>query len=215
MNGSKQSATALAVEVLDELRASILECLLALDAIGQESIVDLKPLAESLVVSGRVARQTFVAASLLHQDAELAVPFCEENRTAPGSIISRHLAAVAKGAVAISPDRSDVDDFEAEIGGLLFMVEERAPAAGALNVFGVVAVDNSGKRTGQGGQIGSDGLELSIEDDRDGYREALEKVLIDRRRRYIALRRDTVRSAGSNVVQQWMRRRASVMAENE
>lgn len=48
----KEAATALAVEVLDELRVSVLECLLALDAIGQETIIDFEPLTESLVASG-------------------------------------------------------------------------------------------------------------------------------------------------------------------
>ncbi|MBP2456161.1 hypothetical protein [Mycolicibacterium lutetiense] len=113
----KEAATALAVEVLDELRVSVLECLLALDAIGQETIIDFEPLTESLVASGGVARQAFIAASLLNQDAEFA-PLCREsNCTTPSSIINRHLAAVADGAPATLPDRSDVDDFETEIGG--------------------------------------------------------------------------------------------------
>lgn len=214
MSGSKESATALAVEVLDELRVSVLERLLALHAIGQEAIIDFDALTESLALSGQVARQAFVAASLLHQGAELAAACCEDRCTTPGSIINRHLAAVAEGAAAVSPDRSDVDDFETEIGGLFVGGDKSTGGVQGLHPSGVAAVDNSAIHIEQECRLGSGGSEISIEENLDGYRNGIEKVLIDRRQRHMAMRRETIRAAGSHVVQQWMVRRASAMAEN-
>ncbi len=215
MSGSKESATALAVEVLDELRVSVLECLLALHAIGQEAIVDLEALTKSLAISGQVARQAFVAASLLHQGAELAAACSDDSCTKPGSIIDRHLAAVKEGAAAVVPDRSDVDDFETEIGGPFIGDETLTSGAQGLHPCAVAAVDNSATHIDQQRRRGSGGSEISIGENLDGYRNGIEKVLIGRRQRHMAMRRDTLRAAGSHVVQQWMARRASAMAEDE
>lgn len=211
MSDSKLSATALAVEVLDEVRVSVLECLLALDAIGQEAFIDFEPLTESLAASGRVARQAFVAASLLHQGAELIAPSCADSGMKPGSIISRHLAAVAEGAVRTFPDRSDVDDFEAEIGGPPVMGSVLADQGRYL--CSAAAVENSSIHTEQDCRLGSSGSVPSIEDDRDRYRKEIETALIGRRQRNEAVRREAIQSAGIRVVEQWMTRRAAAVSE--
>lgn len=210
----KEAASALAVEVLDELRVSVLECLLALDAIGQETTIDFEPLSESLVASGRVARQAFIAASLLNQDAEFAPVRRESNCMAPSSIINRHLAAVAEGAPVTPPDRSDVDDFEAEIGGLVARNDEPLGTAQYPYLLSVATVDISEVHTDQIVEPGSADSAVSIELDRDAYRTQIETTLMHRRQRYLAVRRETIRAAGNRVVQQWMERRASSMAEN-
>lgn len=215
MSGSKQSATALAVEVLDELRVSVLECLLALHAIDQEAIIDFGTLTETLAVSGQVARQTFIAASLLHQGAELTAACCEDSCATPGSIINRHRAAVAEGAVAVAPDRSDVDEFEIEIGGLFFGGDTLTGGAQGIHPSAAAAEDNSPTHNDQECRLESGSSEISIEENLDGYRNRIEKVLIGRRQRHMAMRRDAIRAAGSHVVQQWMVRRASAMVENE
>ncbi|OMC33864.1 hypothetical protein A5740_11270 [Mycobacterium sp. GA-1841] len=215
MSDSKQSATALAVEVLDELRVSILECLLALHAIDQEATIDFGTLTETLAVSSQVARQTFIAASLLHQGAELTAACCDDSCTTPGSIINRHRAAVAEGAVAVAPDRSDVDEFETEIGGLFFGGAPLTGGAPGIHPSAAAAVDKSATHNDQESRLDSGGTEISIEENPDGYRNKIEKVLISRRQRHMATHRDAIRAAGSHVVQQWMVRRASAMAENE
>lgn len=210
----KEAATALAVEVLDELRVSVLECLLALDAISQETIIDFEPLTESLATSGRVARQAFIAASLLNQDAEFA-PLCHESDCmTPGSIINRHWAAVAEGAPATPPDRSDVDDFETEIGGLFAGNDVPRAAAQHPLLLSAAAVQVSDACTEQTVGPGPADSAVSIEEDRVAYRRQIETTLMERRQRYLAVRRETIRAAGNRVVQQWMERRASSMAEN-
>ncbi|EIC71215.1 hypothetical protein D2E60_06275 [Mycobacteroides abscessus] len=210
----KEAATALAVEVLDELRVSVLECLLALDAISQETIIDFEPLTESLAASGRVARQAFIAASLLNQDAEFA-PLCRESDCmTPGSIINRHWAAVAEGAPATPPDRSDVDDFETEIGGVFARSDGPLGAAQHPHLLSIAEVEISSSDTEQAVAPGQYHPAASIEDDRDAYRRQVETALMDRRQRHMAVRRETIRTAGNHVVQQWMERRASSMAEN-
>lgn len=211
---SKYFATALAVEVLDELRVSVLECLLALDVIGEEATIDFEPLLECLAVSGRAARQAFVAASLLHQDAELTAPCCQDSCMTPGSIISRHLTAVAEGATATCPDQSDVDDFEAEVGGLFIGAQAAAGVTQHRHRCGGASVEYAATPAApEHGRI-SAGPALSIEDDRDGYREEIETVLVSRRQRNLEIRRETIRAAGSHVVQQWMTRRASSTADH-
>lgn len=210
----RESATALAVEVLDELRVSVLECLLALDAIGQETIIDFEPLTESLVTSGRVARQAFIAASLLNQDAEFA-SLCHENSCmTPVSIINRHLAAVAEGAPATTPDRSDVDEFETEIGGVFAENDGTLGAVQHHHLVSVAAVVFSGAGTERAVAAAPHDPSASIDEDRDAYRKQIETALMDRRQRHMAARRETIRAAGNHVVQQWMKRRASSMAEN-
>lgn len=212
---SKQSATALAVEVLDELRVSVLECLLALDAIGEEAAIDFVSLTESLAVSGWAARQAFVAASLLHQDAELSAPCCEDNFLTPGSIIKRHMAAVAGGAAVIFPDRSDVDDFETEVGSLFAGAEVAAGVAEHAHLGAATTAGNLGTQTSPDCALGSGRSAISLEEDRDGYRTEIEAVLSSRRQRNLAMRRETIRAAGTHVVQQWMTRRASLTADSE
>lgn len=82
------------------------------------------------------------------------------------------------------------------------------------HLLSVAAVDISESHTDQIVGPGPDDSAVSIELDRDAYRTQIEATLMHRRQRHMAVRHETIRAAGNKVVQQWMERRASAMADD-
>ena len=83
------------------------------------------------------------------------------------------------------------------------------------HLLSVAAVEISDVCTEQSVRPDSPDSAVSIEENLDAYRTQIETTLMHRRQRHMAVRRETIRAAGNKVVQQWMERRASAMAENE
>lgn len=123
-----ESASLLALELLDELRVCVLECLLVLEALPAEVDLNFDELIASLHRVRLPARQAFGAASLLHRGAALDERW-GENLSRPKAIFARHNAAVRDGGQKVWPTHSVVDAIESWL--------RRAPVADrSQNVVG-------------------------------------------------------------------------------
>lgn len=104
------SASDRAMTVLGELCSSLLECRLVLAALPGEVDMIFDDLEAQLAATQMEARQTFRAASLLRQGADLD-PRWGERASRPKAVFARHGAAVTKGAPRVVPHLSAADEF--------------------------------------------------------------------------------------------------------
>ncbi|OHT82238.1 hypothetical protein BKG69_01090 [Mycobacteroides chelonae] len=109
--GGDESASSLALEVIDELRVRMLECLLVLQTLPDEADLNFDELAHELLAAHRSARQAFEAASLLHQGAALDERW-GSGCSRPRAIYARHNAAVRRGAEQVRPAAALSDTLE-------------------------------------------------------------------------------------------------------
>lgn len=101
----EESASVLAVALLDELRISLLECLLVVEALPDEVTLKFDELGNELLTAYRSARVAHGAASLLHQEAELDEKW-GHSHSRPKAIFARHNSAIRQGALPIVPASS-------------------------------------------------------------------------------------------------------------
>jgi hypothetical protein len=99
-----------AMTALGALCSSLLECRLVLAALPGEVDMIFDDLEAQLAAAQMEARQTFRAASLLRQGADLD-PRWGERASRPKAVFARHGAAVKKGATQVVPHLSDADEF--------------------------------------------------------------------------------------------------------
>lgn len=66
-----ESVSALALDVIDELRMKMLECLLVLQTLPEEADLNLSDLAGDILAAHRGTQEAYHAASIVHQGAEL------------------------------------------------------------------------------------------------------------------------------------------------
>lgn len=100
-----------ALEVLDELRIRVMECLLVLQALPAEADLNLDELEEDLHVARLQCGQAYEAASLVHQAAALDERW-GESWSRPKAVFARHNAAVRQGARRVRPMRARGDELE-------------------------------------------------------------------------------------------------------
>lgn len=106
------SPTGLAL--LDEMRVSMIECLLVLAALPGEVDLNLDELRTDLRSALDSARQAYRAASLLNQGAVLA-PAWGTGLSRPQAVFARHHSAVRDGAEHLLPMPSETETLEDQL----------------------------------------------------------------------------------------------------
>lgn len=107
----EECASDLALDLLEELRLTLVECCLVLKILPPEACLNLRDLEQLLVLAHNDARQAYGAASLLRQGAELDDRW-GHNHSRPKAVFARHSAAVHRGAQRIRPIAPFSDHFE-------------------------------------------------------------------------------------------------------
>lgn len=95
-------ASAQGLTLLDELRVSMVECLLVVESLAGNVDLNLDDLTAELQAVQRSAQQAYKAASLLNQRATLETAWTA-NLSRPKAVLARHSAAVRNGAPQMSP----------------------------------------------------------------------------------------------------------------
>lgn len=109
-----ESVSSLALDVIDELRMKMLECLLVLQTLPDGAVLNLSDLAGDLLAARRGTQEAYQAVSLLHQGAELDERW-GHNRSRPKVIFARHVAAVHRGAKKVTPMLALCDRLECHL----------------------------------------------------------------------------------------------------
>ncbi|OHT78137.1 hypothetical protein BKG69_15945 [Mycobacteroides chelonae] len=110
-NLAPESVSALALDVLDELRMRMLECLLVLQALPEEAGLNFDEIENDIHTVQRGMRNAYGAASLVHQGAALGERW-GSGLSRPKAIFARHNAAVREGARHVKPLRALSDRIE-------------------------------------------------------------------------------------------------------
>lgn len=104
-------ASAQGLTLLDELRVSIVECLLVVESLPGNVDLNLDDLSADLLAVQRSAREACKAASLLNQRAALETAWTA-NLSRPKAVLARHSAAVRNGAPRTPPVASENERIE-------------------------------------------------------------------------------------------------------
>lgn len=112
--GGEEHVTAYAVDLLDELRLNVSQCLLVLGILSKQADVGFGELQHALVCARQEAKQAFEAASVVHQGARLNESWGRA-LSRPKAIFARHSAAVRDGAPRVQPLRGLSDRFENQV----------------------------------------------------------------------------------------------------
>ncbi|WP_074363838.1 hypothetical protein, partial [Mycobacteroides abscessus] len=97
-----ETVSTLALDVIDELRMKMLECLLVLHTLPDEADLNFTDLANDILAAHRGSLEAYQAASIVHQGAELDERW-GNSLSRPKAIFARHNAAVRRGAVQVAP----------------------------------------------------------------------------------------------------------------
>lgn len=108
---SDERATDVGLELLDELRLILLECLLVLKTLPGQVDLNFVDLKSQILLTHQTAKQAHHAASLLHQRAELDERW-GQNLSKPKAVFARHNAAVRHGSEQRRPLPMISDEFE-------------------------------------------------------------------------------------------------------
>ncbi|QOF28773.1 Uncharacterised protein [Mycobacteroides abscessus subsp. abscessus] len=106
-----ESVSSVALDIIDELRLKMLECLLVLQALPDEATLNFDELAGEILTAHRGCQQAYRAASILYQGAELDGRW-GNSLSRPKAIFARHNAAVRRGAKQIRPLAALSDQLE-------------------------------------------------------------------------------------------------------
>ncbi|OBG47695.1 hypothetical protein A5669_05100 [Mycolicibacterium fortuitum] len=101
----------LAMDLLDELRWTLSECLLVLKLLAAEADLNFTDLQKDLISAQLDAKEAYQASSLIHQRAELDERW-GGSTSRPKAVFARHNAAVRAGAPQIHPRAAISDGFE-------------------------------------------------------------------------------------------------------
>ncbi|MBN7300807.1 hypothetical protein IUQ79_02765 [Mycobacteroides abscessus subsp. bolletii] len=97
-----ETVSSLALDVIDELRMKMLECLLVLQTLPAEADLNFADLANDVLAAHRSTLEAYQAASIVHQGAELDERW-GNGLSRPKAIFARHNAAVRQGAPKVTP----------------------------------------------------------------------------------------------------------------
>jgi hypothetical protein len=101
----------LALELLDELRITMMECRIVLQVLPNEADMNFDELDRDLQTAQLGARRAYEAASVLHQGARLNDRWGSD-WSRPKAIFARHVAAVRDGAPRVHPKTALGDHIE-------------------------------------------------------------------------------------------------------
>ncbi|WP_016888827.1 hypothetical protein [Mycobacteroides abscessus] len=96
-----ETVSSLALDVIDELRMKMLECLLVLQTLPAEADLNFADLANDVLAAHRSTLEAYQAASIVHQGAELDERW-GNGLSRPKAIFARHNAAVRHGATKVT-----------------------------------------------------------------------------------------------------------------
>lgn len=204
-----ETASVVGVALLDELRISVLECLLVVEALPEEVTLKFDELTAELHAVYRSAQLAHSAASLLQQGAELDERW-GNNLSRPKAVFARHNSAVRQGAAVVAP-----------LGSMAAAMERRLWALPALDrtqdVTGPRPVCNALTRTtGEeckttaiylgAGVFGAHCYRHATAGERDQYR-AHHEAVDARQGQSRELLQELQRSMGEEISAEWLQRR--------
>ncbi len=97
-----ETVSSLALDVIDELRMKMLECLLVVQTLRDEADLNFTDLANDILAAHRSTLEAYQAASIVHQGAELDERW-GNGLSRPKAVFARHNAAVRQGATKVTP----------------------------------------------------------------------------------------------------------------
>lgn len=103
-----------AMDLLDELRWTLSECLLILKLLPAEADVNFGDVQQQVMSAQLNARQAYQASSLIHQRAELDERW-GSGPSRPKAVFARHNAATRCGATQVRPSPAISDGFERHV----------------------------------------------------------------------------------------------------
>jgi hypothetical protein len=206
---SGEGVSALTVEILDELRVSVLECWIVVEALDVGRSLNLDEMVTGIGGVQRAVADAFLAASLIQQGAELEASHGDDNCPTPRSVIERHQAAVDRGASAVYADESRAARF---VHMLRSLSRDEVQVTGPQPQCGA-AVSNTANRCVNSalylgaGNYGKTCYIHANRKERDKYYQRCEAILRERRSRWEDLRRECVRATGVRIADLWIQRR--------
>jgi hypothetical protein len=108
---SGERVTDSALDLLDELRLTLMECVLVLKMLPGEADLNFVDLEQQILLTHHYAKQAHQAASLVNQGATLNARW-GKSLSRPKAVFARHSAAVQLGAVQRRPLPMISDEFE-------------------------------------------------------------------------------------------------------
>ncbi|MBN3459833.1 hypothetical protein JNN96_38050 [Mycobacterium sp. DSM 3803] len=111
---SDEHVSAVAMDLLDELRWTLSECLLVLKFLPTEADVNFSDLHQHLQSAQLNAKEAYQVSSLIHQGAALTERW-GVGLSRPSAIFARHNAAVRHGASQVRAITSISDGFERHV----------------------------------------------------------------------------------------------------
>jgi hypothetical protein len=208
-DGSSEYVSGLAVKLLDELRITVMECRIVLQALPAEADMNFDELDRDLHTAQQGARLAYEAASVVHQGARLEDRWgCDWSR--PRAIFARHGAAVRNGASRVQPKPTLGDHLERALWQLPATDRVEDGAAVRPTCTGVVRA--SRRRCAVSAIYLGSGLfaahcySHATPDERDRYRTHQETVSAQQSSAHAnQLRR--LRAVGERLSEQWLKHR--------
>ncbi|SKZ39435.1 Uncharacterised protein [Mycobacteroides abscessus subsp. massiliense] len=201
-----ESVSSLALEVIDELRMKMLECLLVVQTLPEEADLNFVDLANDILAAHRSTLETYQAASIVHQGAELEDRW-GNSLSRPKAIFARHNAAVRRGATKVAPVPSLCDRLERQLYQLPRPDRTQTIAGQRPKCSGVLKTTGEDCTTSAiylgAGIFGAHCYVHATVDEREQYRIHHERNDACRARSHHDLR-DLQRAAGQEIAAGWI-----------
>lgn len=201
-----EEVSSLALDIIDELRLKMLECLLVLQTLPDEADLNFADLTSDVLAAHRGAQEAYRAASLVHQGAELDERW-GHSLSRPRAVFARHNAAVKRGAKKIIPIAALSDRLEGQLYRLPALdrtqdvVGQRPKCSGIVRSTGDDC-ESSAIYLGSG-IFGAHCYSHATPTERDRYRAHHEAVAARQTRSHDDLL-TLQRSVGENIAAQWI-----------
>ncbi|WP_016888809.1 hypothetical protein [Mycobacteroides abscessus] len=201
-----ETVSPLALDVIDELRMKMLECLLAIQTLPEQADLNFAELANDILAAHRSTLEAYQAASIVHQGAELDERW-GNGLSRPKAIFARHNAAVRRGATKVVPMPALCDRLERHLYQLprpdrtQTLAGQRPKCAAVVKSTGEDCT-NSAIYLGSG-IFGAHCYAHATTDEREQYRIHHEKNDARQARSHSDLR-DLQRAVGEKIVAQWI-----------
>ncbi|MGL5445035.1 MAG: hypothetical protein ACRDDJ_21530 [[Mycobacterium] stephanolepidis] len=201
-----ETVSSLALDVIDELRMKMLECLLVLQTLPAEADLNLADLANDILAAHRGSLEAYQAASIVHQGAELDERW-GNGLSRPKAIFARHNAAVRRGATKVTPMPALCDRLERHLYQLprpdrTQTVAGQRPKCSAIVKTTGEDCTNSAIYLGSG-MFGAHCYSHAIPAEREQYRIHHEENDARQARSHNDLR-DLQRAVGEKIVAHWI-----------
>lgn len=201
-----ETVSSLALEIIDELRMKMLECLLVVQTLPEGADLNFVDLANDILAAHRSTLEAYQAASIMHQGAELDERWGNA-LSRPKAIFARHNAAVRRGATKVTPVPALCDRLERHLYHLprpdrtQTVVGQRPKCSAMVKSTGDDCT-NSAIYLGSG-IFGAHCYSHATPDEREQYRVHHEKNDARQARSHTDLR-NLQRAVGEKIAAQWI-----------